>query len=240
MKDARQRTDAGPLFRGGHRLCAHRGAAHRGRARSVHGRRGGRAYGRGAGAALQRLGEGDARIVRLPRRRRLSTQGRRSLLLTADTAMFLDRNSPAYMGGVLEFLHTPTLRQGYANLTAAVRKGGTAVSADGLLASGKYRLGALRALDDTDDAGARAALRAARRSAGKRQAEGARHRGRPWIVRHRGGEALRPCADHRAGLAERARGRAGKRAACRHRATLSHDGRRCVRDGARRAATMWC
>jgi len=39
------------------------------------------------------------------------------------------------IGGVLEFLHTPTLRQGYAHLTAAVRKGGTAVSGDGLLAA---------------------------------------------------------------------------------------------------------
>ncbi len=56
-------------------------------------------------------------------------------MLTADTAMFLDRSSPAYMGGVLEFLHTPTLRQGYAHLTAAVRKGGTAASGDGLLAA---------------------------------------------------------------------------------------------------------
>ena len=58
-------------------------------------------------------------------------QGR--YLLTPDSAMFLDRNSPAYLGGVLTFLHTPTLRQGYANLTAAVRKGGTAVSAEGLM-----------------------------------------------------------------------------------------------------------
>jgi 2-polyprenyl-3-methyl-5-hydroxy-6-metoxy-1,4-benzoquinol methylase len=54
-------------------------------------------------------------------------------LLTADSAWFLDRKSPAYMGGVLEFLHTATLRQGYANLTAAVRKGGTVISADGLM-----------------------------------------------------------------------------------------------------------
>jgi 2-polyprenyl-3-methyl-5-hydroxy-6-metoxy-1,4-benzoquinol methylase len=58
-------------------------------------------------------------------------QGR--YLLTPDSAMFLDRKSPAYLGGVLTFLHTPTLRQGYANLTAAVRKGGTAVSAEGLM-----------------------------------------------------------------------------------------------------------
>jgi 2-polyprenyl-3-methyl-5-hydroxy-6-metoxy-1,4-benzoquinol methylase len=54
-------------------------------------------------------------------------------MLTADSAAFLDRKSPAYMGGMLEFLHTPTLRQGYANLTAAVRKGGTALSAEGLM-----------------------------------------------------------------------------------------------------------
>jgi 2-polyprenyl-3-methyl-5-hydroxy-6-metoxy-1,4-benzoquinol methylase len=54
--------------------------------------------------------------------------------LTADSAMFLDRKSPAYMGGVLDFMHRPTLRQGYANLTAAVRKGGTALPAGGLMA----------------------------------------------------------------------------------------------------------
>jgi hypothetical protein len=61
----------------------------------------------------------------------LKQQGR--YMLTPDSATFLDRKSPAYLGGVLTFLHTPTLRQGYANLTAAVRKGGTAVSADGLM-----------------------------------------------------------------------------------------------------------
>jgi 2-polyprenyl-3-methyl-5-hydroxy-6-metoxy-1,4-benzoquinol methylase len=54
-------------------------------------------------------------------------------LLTASSATFLDRKSPAYMGGLLAFLHTPTLRHGYANLTVAVRKGGTAISADGLM-----------------------------------------------------------------------------------------------------------
>jgi len=54
-------------------------------------------------------------------------------LLTASSATFLDRRSPAYMGGLLAFLHTPTLRQGYANLTVAVRKGGTAIPANGLM-----------------------------------------------------------------------------------------------------------
>lgn len=52
--------------------------------------------------------------------------------LTPDSAAFLDRRSPAYMGGTLEFLHTDTLRKGYANLAAAVRKGGTVQSPGGL------------------------------------------------------------------------------------------------------------
>jgi ubiquinone/menaquinone biosynthesis C-methylase UbiE len=45
--------------------------------------------------------------------------------LTADTALFLDRRSPAYMGGITEFLLSPMLTAGFADLTAVVRKGGT-------------------------------------------------------------------------------------------------------------------
>lgn len=51
--------------------------------------------------------------------------------LTADSAMFLDRRSPAYLGGALEFLLTPALTDCFADLTAAVRKGGTVVSDEG-------------------------------------------------------------------------------------------------------------
>jgi len=51
--------------------------------------------------------------------------------LTPDAAAFLDRRSPAYMGGMVEFLLAPELRQSFATLTAAVRRGGTAVSAEG-------------------------------------------------------------------------------------------------------------
>ena len=50
---------------------------------------------------------------------------------TPDTAAFLDRNSPAYLGGVFEFLLTPQLRRSFESLTAAVRKGGTADSEEG-------------------------------------------------------------------------------------------------------------
>jgi hypothetical protein len=51
--------------------------------------------------------------------------------LTADSAVFLDRKSPAYLGGTLQFLLTPSLVDCFSQLTAAVRKGGTAVSDDG-------------------------------------------------------------------------------------------------------------
>jgi SAM-dependent methyltransferase len=51
--------------------------------------------------------------------------------LTADTAAFLVRSSPAYLGGTAEFLLTPQIRECFAALTAAVRKGGTAASAEG-------------------------------------------------------------------------------------------------------------
>ncbi|GMV50707.1 methyltransferase domain-containing protein [Nitrospirales bacterium NOB] len=45
--------------------------------------------------------------------------------LTPDSAVFLDRRSPAYMGTVLGFLHAPKFTQAFENLTGAVRKGGT-------------------------------------------------------------------------------------------------------------------
>src|SRR5215213_2059001 len=51
--------------------------------------------------------------------------------LTQDSAIFLDRRSPAYMGGTLEFLLAPTLLAGFEDLAGAVRKGGTAVPEGG-------------------------------------------------------------------------------------------------------------
>ncbi len=48
--------------------------------------------------------------------------------LTPDSAMFLDRRSPAYAGIAIEFLLSPMLTDGFGNLTAAVRKGGTVLS----------------------------------------------------------------------------------------------------------------
>lgn len=47
--------------------------------------------------------------------------------LAADSALFLDRHSPAYLGTAVEFLLTPRLREGHVRLTEAVRRGGTAL-----------------------------------------------------------------------------------------------------------------
>jgi len=43
--------------------------------------------------------------------------------LTADSAMFLDQNSPAYMGAVIEFLLSPMLTDNFKDLTTTVKKG---------------------------------------------------------------------------------------------------------------------
>lgn len=51
--------------------------------------------------------------------------------LTPDADAFLNRRSPAYLGGALEFLLSPPLRESVLSLTAAVRRGGTATSDEG-------------------------------------------------------------------------------------------------------------
>jgi SAM-dependent methyltransferase len=53
-------------------------------------------------------------------------------VLTPSTARFLDRRSPAYLGGTLEFLLSEHLRGGFATLLGAIRQGGTAQPAGGL------------------------------------------------------------------------------------------------------------
>src|SRR5215469_14604819 len=51
--------------------------------------------------------------------------------LTDDARVFLDRASPAYVGGAARFMLAPELKEGFHQLTAAVRRGGTAVSDEG-------------------------------------------------------------------------------------------------------------
>lgn len=51
--------------------------------------------------------------------------------LAPDADVFLNRKSPAYMGGAVDFLLAPNLRQCFERLTEAVRRGGTAISDEG-------------------------------------------------------------------------------------------------------------
>ena len=54
--------------------------------------------------------------------------------LTPDSAMFLNRKSPAYAGGMTQFLLSPELRRGFDDIAATVRKGGTAQTELGAIA----------------------------------------------------------------------------------------------------------
>jgi len=51
--------------------------------------------------------------------------------LTLDSATFLDKRSPAYLGGTVGFFSTPELLEGFRNMTEAVRRGGTAIDNEG-------------------------------------------------------------------------------------------------------------
>jgi 2-polyprenyl-3-methyl-5-hydroxy-6-metoxy-1,4-benzoquinol methylase len=50
--------------------------------------------------------------------------------LTQDSAIFLDKRSPAYLGGITEFISTPEVIEGFKNFAEIVRKGGT-ISSEG-------------------------------------------------------------------------------------------------------------
>lgn len=51
--------------------------------------------------------------------------------LTPDSQVFLDKQSAAYLGGAVQFMLAPNLREGFYQLTAAVKRGGTAISEEG-------------------------------------------------------------------------------------------------------------
>jgi len=53
--------------------------------------------------------------------------------LTPDSAMFLDKRLPTYVGGTVEFLLSPTIEKAYKDMAAAVRKGGTVLNDEGTM-----------------------------------------------------------------------------------------------------------
>ena len=55
--------------------------------------------------------------------------------LTDSSATFLDKTSPAYIGSVANFLLDPELSRGFASLTEAVKRGGTAIPNEGTVAA---------------------------------------------------------------------------------------------------------
>jgi ubiquinone/menaquinone biosynthesis C-methylase UbiE len=94
------------------------------------------------------IGEGNTTAVELAKRCQTSEKGMRILCdfltimgmltkdgdrygLTIDSAAFLDKRSPAYIGGATEFMCSDLLTRGSKYLTEAVRKGGTALEDEG-------------------------------------------------------------------------------------------------------------
>lgn len=54
--------------------------------------------------------------------------------LTVDSATFLTRNSPAYIGTITKFLGSPELTRNFDDVAAIVRKGGTVIDEEGTVA----------------------------------------------------------------------------------------------------------
>ena len=96
------------------------------------------------------IGEGNTTAAEIAKRCQTSEKGMRVLCdflttiemltkqgkqyaLTLDSSVFLDKRSPAYLGGATEFLCSPMLTQGFKQMTEAVRKGGTAIEDSGTL-----------------------------------------------------------------------------------------------------------
>ena len=94
------------------------------------------------------IGEGNATAADIAKRCQTSERGMRILCdyltimgmltkesnryaLTLDSATFLDKRSPAYLGGAIQFLAAPELIEGSRHITEAVRKGGTAIENEG-------------------------------------------------------------------------------------------------------------
>jgi len=97
------------------------------------------------------IGEGNSRTSEIASRCKTSERGMRILCdflcvmgfltkhgdqyaLTPDSAVFLDKKSPAYLGGTIGFMLSPKLIDGFKNFAETVRKGGTISDEGGTVA----------------------------------------------------------------------------------------------------------
>src|ERR1700704_456980 len=97
------------------------------------------------------IGEGNSTAAEIARRCEASERGMRILcdflcimgflnkdgsryILTPDSAIFLDKRSPAYLGSAVEFILSPILTDGFKNFAEVVRKGGTTMGDGGTIA----------------------------------------------------------------------------------------------------------
>ncbi len=96
------------------------------------------------------IGEGNATAAQIAKRCQTAEKGMRVLCdyltimgmltkqgdryaLTLDSATFLDKRSPAYVGGAIEFMCSPELTDAAKNMKEAVRRGGTAIENEGTI-----------------------------------------------------------------------------------------------------------
>src|SRR5215210_6899061 len=94
------------------------------------------------------IGEGNTTAAQIAKRCQTSERGMRILCdyltimemltkqgdrygLTLDSATFLDKRSPAYLGSATEFLCSPMMFENTKRLVDAVRKGGTVMEEEG-------------------------------------------------------------------------------------------------------------
>ncbi len=54
--------------------------------------------------------------------------------LSESSAVFLNRHSPAFVGGAIDFIMSATQMRGFEDLTAAIKQGGSTVNEEGSLA----------------------------------------------------------------------------------------------------------
>lgn len=62
------------------------------------------------------------------------TKNNHRYALTMDSSLFLNRKSPSYAGGIIDFLHADEIKGAFDVLTESVRSGGTAHTASGTIA----------------------------------------------------------------------------------------------------------